>query len=215
MGWESNGKRQKQARPLDGIREAEGRGNARPSRPEPAPAARATETRTRRDRDDCPAGYDPAIWHLAKLFQQCARADGIELVKGLPVIHSEIEGLVSLAGIRGRAYRQEVRGCRNRALRKDMAAKCWYHHPPGRPREQQAGSITWVQLVEVIIAEFWSRQWDGFALDAFRQHFAEYGRAALRHWEGLAFAQRVETKPRAIMRRDDPRGTMDDASKEG
>jgi hypothetical protein len=154
--------------------------------------------------DDCPQDWDADIWHLTLRFQQYARADGIELRPGRHMIYAEIEALVSRYTMRGRMYPQEVYGCERRHLGADMAARCWYHWPPDKPAEQVAGEIDWVQKVEIIMAEFWSRIWDDNAADGFRQHFAEYGRDAVRHWRSLRMVKAIDERPkqpRQIMRR--------------
>lgn len=157
-------------------------GTARPSAPKP-----------RREPDACPDGYDPDVWHLALLFRQCAQADKIELPKGLPVIHAELADVVDRYKVRGQKYLQEVYGCHRREMPDDMAARCWYHWPPERARlaEQEARELTWVQFMEVVMAEFWSRIWDEHALDGFRQYFAEYANGAWQHWKHLRIAAAV------------------------
>jgi hypothetical protein len=163
-------------------------------------------------------GRDTDIWHLAELFRQYARADGIELTKGLPVIAAEINDLVAHYEMRGRdtigSYPHMATGCYRRRLPEGLAARCWYHYPPQDPDAQRDGNLTWVQMVEVVMAEFWSRQWDEHALDHFRQHFAEYARAAIQHWRNLHIIRSIEAQPsvrRPVMRR----ATMSDATKEG
>ena len=155
-------------------------------------------------RDRCPAGWDADIWHLVLLFEQYARADEIELTAGRPVIYMEINDLVSRYGMRPQVFRQEVHGCERRKLGTDMAAHCWYHWPPGKPAEQEARELTWVQKAEIILAEFWSRIQNEHAADHLRQYFAEYGQACLAHWRSLRIAKAIDEQPREprqIMRR--------------
>lgn len=170
------------------------------------------------DRDRCPAGWDADIWHLALLFEQYARADKIELRAGRPVIYAEISALVDRYGMREGRYRHEIRGCARRELPKDMADRCWFHWPPQETARQEARALTWVEMAEVILAEFWSRIWDAHALDHLRQHFGEYGTAAVEHWNSLRIVASIEDQPREPrqpVRRQRPGDTMADASKEG
>ena len=48
------------------------------------PAARPAR---KYDPDQCPSGYDLAIWSLTLLFQQLAAKDGIQLQAGRPIIY--------------------------------------------------------------------------------------------------------------------------------
>lgn len=171
------------------------------------------------DRDRCPAGYHPDVWHLALSFEQSAKANGIELRAGRPVIYSEIDALVTHHGLRGKTYRHRTALCKNIALHPALAAHCWLHLPELVRTGHGDSDITWVQMVEVIIREFWSRIWDEHALDHFRQHFQEYGQAALDHWRDLAITRDIASqpaRPRVRRVRQEPlAGTMADASKEG
>lgn len=215
MGWDNRGRRQKRSRPLDAKRETQGRGGAPARDPEPQAGPEAgTQLPVAGKR----RGRDTEVWHLAELFRQRAQASGIELAKGLPVICTEISDLVTRYGIRGKSFRQMATGCKKRTAHSRLAEHCWLHWPPLEPARQHDRELTWVQVVEVIIAEFWSRQWDAHALDHFRQHFQEYGQLALNHWRSLRIAQDIASqppRPRAVMRRQEPGGTMADASKEG
>lgn len=175
------------------------------------------------DKDRCPPGWDANLWHLTLRFEQYARADGIELRAGRPVIYAELASLVT-NGMREKAarggYRQEVDGCTRRELAADMAARCWYHYPPGDPAKQVTTDLTWVQVAEVIMAEFWSRIQDEHALDRFRQHFREYGKAAVDHWRSLRVIRSIDdhaaVAPRPpIVRRKTASATMPGTSKEG
>ncbi len=180
---------------------------AKPSGPKPPPS-----------KDRRPAGWDKDIWHLTLLFEQYARADGIELKAGRPVIYMEIDDLVSRYKMRPEAFRQEVYGCGRRKLPADMAARCWYHWPPDKPAEQVARELDWVQKAEIIMAEFWSRIQNDMALDHLRQFWAEYGSACLEHWRSLRIIKSIDEqprKPREIMRRRKPGDTMQADSKEG
>ena len=167
------------------------------------------------DKNRCPAGWDAQLWHLTLLFGQYARADGIELRAGRHFVYAEINDLVTHHGLRGKTYPHEVRGCARRELDHRLAARCWFHWPPGDPGSQRPGDINWVQMVEVIMAEFWSRVQDEYALDMFRQHFQEYGKAAMKHWHTLAVIRDAAPTPRRIVRRVPTGATMTDASKEG
>lgn len=160
-------------------------------------------------KDRCPAGWDEDIWSLALLFRQYARADGIELQQGPPVIYMEIDDLVTRYTMRGRTYPQEVYGCKARFFPTDLASHCWLHYPVSPPEDQKPGDLVWHQKVEVIMAEFWSRVWDARALDHFRQHFAEYGLMAVRHWENLRAVRAVDDRrrhERAMMTADSKEG---------
>jgi hypothetical protein len=82
-----------------------------------------------------------------------------------------------------------------------VAAHCWLHWPPGNPADQeQQRVLTWVEVVEIIMAEFWSRIWDEHALDLFRQHFAEYGLATANHWKSLRIMREIASQPRDHVR---------------
>lgn len=166
------------------------------------------------DRNRCPAGWDENIWHLALLFEQSARADGIELRVGRPVIYAEINELVSRWHMRDKSFVQYADACTRRNLPDDQAAKCWYH----TRTDVRHRAITWVEMVEVIMAEFWSRIWDEHALDYFRQYFAEFGRAAVKHWASLSAIEAINARPkqpRAVMQRKMTGATMQGVSKEG
>lgn len=198
-----NSKRQRTG-PLAGTSFRHGDPPARPASPR-QPDRPASASGSRRDAD---------VWHLAALFRQYAQADGIELAKGLPIIAAEITDLVDRYDVRGKSFRHLAAGCTRRHLPAGLAERCWYHYPPLDPDGQRDGLVTWVHMVEVIMAEFWSRRWDIHALDDFRQHFAEYGRAAMQHWGHLAILRSVQAAGptrRDIMRR----ATMTDAIKEG
>lgn len=205
--------------PLDGFSRKE-RGQARPgSRPYVNQPAQATETRRpRRDEAQAPAGYDQDCWHLALLFRAGAQRDRIELAAKLPVICLEIDDLVTRYGIRGQTFRHVAEGCQHRETPYYLAIRCWYHYPPMALSGHESGVITWVQMVEIIIAEFWSRIQNEHALDYFRQSFGEYGQAAVRHWANLRVVNEIAARPhvrRGPMRRRQPAGTMQAASKEG
>lgn len=191
----------------------------RPRQERPQFAGQSQPRPPRRDRNDCPPGRDPDVWHLSMLFRQLAQADGIELAKGLPVIHDEIIDLVRRYGLRGQVYRHRTSRCRKRTLHPGLAEHCWLHLPELERTGRGDSDITWVQMVEVIMFEFWSRAWDAHALDHFRQHFQEYGQMALDHWRNLAIMQDVAAqpaRPRVRRVRQEPAaGTMADASKEG
>lgn len=162
-----------------------------------------------RDRDDCPAGWDADLWSLTLRFEQDARADRIDLKAGRPVIYSELADLVARHEMRTRTYPQAVKGCTRRLLDDSLAEKCWLHYNPQHPGSQWERDLGWVEMVEVIMAEFWSRVWDEYALDGFRHHFREYGQLAVGHWISLRVAQR------SAERREHERATMSDDSKEG
>jgi hypothetical protein len=169
------------------------------------------------DPDAPPAGRDTDLWHLALLFRQGAQDADIELAKSLPVIYGEIDDLVTRYGIRRQTFHHEVHGCKRRELPYFLANRCWYHYPPTATSGHAASVITWVQMVEIIIAEFWSRIQDEHALDQFRQTFAEYGRAAVKHWNSLRVIKDIDSTPRAApppMRRRESSGTMTRATKE-
>lgn len=159
---------------------------------------------------------DASVWHLAMRFQQYARADGIVLQAHLPILATAIGTLVDDYGLRDATVHQVATGCTRRELHKGLADRCWYHYPPDDPDGQSDGLVSWDQLVEVIMAEFWSRVWDEYALDHFREHFREYGLAALNHWASLARANsaiaRAEQADRPPVMQ---RATMTDATKEG
>lgn len=152
-------------------------------------------------------GRDTDIWHLAELFRDDARASGIELRKGLPIICQEINALVELWKMREKTFIQFVDACERRHLPDDQAAKCWFHTRTDVRQRQ----ITWVEMVEVIMAEFWSRIWDEHALDYFRQYFAEFGRRAVMHWGSLSAIEAINARPkqpREVMRRQPTDATM-------
>lgn len=170
------------------------------------------------DPDAPPPGRDRDTWQLALLFRQRAQVDKIELVKSLPVIYEEIDDLVTRYGIRGQTYRHEVHGCTRRDLPYYLAARCWYHYPPFQIGGHEECVINWVQMVEIIIAEFWSRIQNEHALDYFRQSFAEYGQAALKHWANLRVGKDIDSRPHvrpAPMRRRASAATMSSVSEEG
>ena len=191
---------------------------ARQWRPRVEPGQATEVRRGPRDRDECPAGWDAGVWHLARLFRDGAQSAGIELVKGLPVIYGEIDDLVTRYGIRKQTFHHEVHGCQRRELPYFLAARCWYHYPPMATSGHVESVITWVQMVEIIIAEFWSRIQNEHALDHFRQYFAEYGQAAVKHWNSLRVLRDIAETPKvepAPRRRRAQGATMADASKEG
>ena len=160
------------------------------------------------DADACPAGWDEDIWHLVLLFEQYARADKIELRAGRPVIYMEIDGLVRRFGLRDVRLHPESYGCPRRLLGADMAARCWFHYPPHAPdRQQDYTEIGWVEVVEVIMAEFWAHIWDDRAVDYFGQYFSEYGAAMQKHWRSLRMVKQADE----IV----ARGNMQAGSKEG
>lgn len=174
------------------------------------------------DRNRCPNGWDQQVWHLTLLFEQYADADGIRLRAGRPVIYAEVSDLVKRWNMREKSgngnYAQEVHGCARRELGDDVAARCWYHWPPKDPSRQARRVITWVEMTEVIMAELWSRVMDEYALDHFRQHFAEYGMECTRHWKSLQIIREIDARPkigRPVMRRVVRGGTMAADSKEG
>lgn len=177
---------------LDGFSERGGR-QRRPSGLSPAQPNRTGPTqRGAPDPDRCPPGWDTDVWHLALLFQQYARADGIELRQGRPIIYTELKSLIDHYKVRDQKFVQEVRGCRNRFAPTDWAAHCWLHWPPDDPKAQRPGPVTWVQKMEVLQAEFWSRIQDEHALDAFRQYFREYGNMILQHWKSLRHIRAID-----------------------
>jgi len=175
------------------------------------------------DVDGCPAGWDASLWYLTLLFEKYARADGITLRAGRPVIYAEIDALVTQWNMREKAakgqYKQEVTGCERRKLGHDMADRCWYHYPPGRSsRQEQHRVLAWPEVVEIIMAELWSRIMDEHALGYLRQFFAEYGLAMAKHWRSLRIAREIDEQPkveRPVMRRRNPSDTMTADSKEG
>lgn len=190
----------------------------------PAPSVPAQPVRRGpRDRNQCPAGWDAEVWHLTLLFEDYARADGIELRAGRPVIYAEINELVTRWNMRekskNRIYVQQVHGCARRELGEDMAERCWYHWPPKAPAQQTQRALTWVEVVEILMAELWSRIMDPNALDHFRSHFAEYGMAMGEHWKSLRIKRAIANQPkdhaRPIVRRRVPSGTIAGDSKEG
>lgn len=160
------------------------------------------------DKDRCPKGWDQDIWSLTLAFQQYALADRITLAAGRPIIYAELADLVASRDMRARAkagrYRQAVRICGKRKLDPTLADHCWLHHPPSGG-DKWDEYLTWYQMVEVIMAEFWSRIWDEYALDHFRRHFREYGQLAMDHWSNLRVAQRAEER-RAMMAADSKEG---------
>lgn len=172
-----------------------------------APAPSQPTRRGPRDRDACPEGWDKDIWSLTLLFQQYATADGITLAAGRPVIYSELADLVESRDMRAKAaakrYRQAVRICQKRKLDPSLAEYCWLHHPPHGGDWNEY--LSWYQMFEVVLAEFWSRVWDQYALDHFRRHFQEYGQLAMTHWSNLRVAQRAEER-RAMMAADSKEG---------
>ena len=158
-------------------------------------------------RDRCPAGWDADIWHLVLRFEQYARADKIELRAGRPVIYMEIDSLVRRFGLRDVRLHPETYGCDRRTLQPDMAARCWFHWPPHYPGSQQDYTeIGWVEVVEVIMAEFWSRIWDDRAVDFFGQYFSEYGAAMQKHWASLRMVKAADDIARAMMTADSKEG---------
>lgn len=176
------------------------------------------------DRNRCPAGWDEDIWRLALMFERYAWADKISLKAGRPVIYAELASLVNDFEMRGRStigsYRQEVYRCDERFHGADMASRCWRHFPPNDPGNQVAGDLTWYEMFEVIMASFWSRIQNEYALDAFRQHFREHGAAAVNHWKSLRILKGIDERykdaPRPPMtRRAKPGGSMPSATKEG
>jgi hypothetical protein len=207
----SSFRRQPADRPVRSSHRLEDFRDTRPAAPKGPP-----------DRNRCPAGWDADLWHLTLLFEQYARADRIELRAGRPVIYAELQDLASRYRLPQQAkenhFRQEVAGCVRRHHAADRADRCWLHWPPNDPGQQRARYLTWVQMAEVIMAEFWSRVQDEFALDQFRQHFSEYGNDAWRHWRSLLMIRQISEQPkvrRPVMRRRTSGATMDDASKEG
>lgn len=159
------------------------------------------------DKRQCPADWDTAIWGLALLFDDRALEAGITLRAGRHLVYAEIDELVTRCGIRNQTFRHEVHGCQRRELPYYLAARCWYHYPPMSLTGHDARDITWWQMVEIIIAEFWSRIQNEYALDQFRQSFREYGEAAVKHWNSLRVLQDVQRQMSGA--------TMQDASKEG
>jgi hypothetical protein len=173
--------------------------------------------------DGCPPDWDADVWNLVLLFEEYARADDIRLRAGRPVIYAEIDGLVTQWNMREKSrsglYKQEVSGCTRRELSTGLAAHCWYHWPPGKTsRQEQLRVLTWVQVVEILMAELWSRVMDENALEHFRRYFAEYGLAMANHWKSLRIIREIASQPkqdRPVMRRRVPSGTMAVDSKEG
>jgi hypothetical protein len=166
------------------------------------------------DRDRCPLGYDTDVWHLALLFEQYAHADQIELTTGRPVIYAEIFRLVERYRLRKQTFVQYAEACTRRKLPKSLAEHCWLH----TRTEVRHRAITWVEMVEVIMEEFWSCIQDAHALDWFRQKFPEYGTMAVKHWASLSAIETINARPvqeRAVMRRRTSGATMPDVSKEG
>lgn len=51
------------------------------------------------DRDKMPEGYDPAIWHLTLLFEQCAEKYGQDII-GRPIVYTELDHRIHSSGIR-------------------------------------------------------------------------------------------------------------------
>ena len=175
------------------------------------------------DPDACPKNWDDTLWGLVLLFERYARADNIELRTNRSRIYTTIDELVTQWNMREKSdngnYAQEVRGCARRELGEDMAERCWYHWPPHDPAGQTKRVLTWVEMVEVIMAELWSRVMNEHALEHFREHFAEYGMACTRHWRSLRIIGEIADQPRdhvrPVMRRRIPSGTMAADSKEG
>lgn len=174
------------------------------------------------DPEKCPPKWDNDIWRLAGVFEDYARADGIVLRVNRPLVYVEIDDLVTRYRVREQAadggYPQEVYGCDRRSLAGDLAARCWLHWPPDAPSEQSARSLTWAEVVEIIMAELWSHALDEHALDHFRRHFREYGQRAMTHWRSLRAIKSIDARPRVrppAMRRKIPGATMADVSKEG
>jgi hypothetical protein len=162
-----------------------------------------------------PKARDRDLWHLAERFYWHAQQDGIELAQSVPIVAHAIGELVTRFKLRERStFRQVTTGCSRQKLSPALADHCWYHYPPSAPNRQDDRLVTWWELVEVIIAEFWSRIQDENALDNFRQHFAEYGRACLKHWAYLAMAEQARKNPAPRQDRM-ARATMTDAAKEG
>lgn len=197
-----------------------GRDRGRPSRPgyvNEAPGPRPAKAPP--DRDRCPAGWDASLWHLTLRFEQYAAADGITLRAGRPVIYAELSDLVGRWHLRDKSFYQEVFACSRRIVAADRADHCWYHWPPQEPERQSAGELTWVEVVEIIMAEHWSRLQDGYALDAFRQNAHLYGRKMTDHWKSLrikrAVASRPADGPHPVVRRRTPGDTIPVTSKEG
>lgn len=177
------------------------------------------------DPDKCPDGADADLWHLMLTFQQYAVKYGIELRAGRPVIYAEFKRLADTRKMRAASFTQETYKCRGRALvysrsRKpcfDLAEFCWMHWPPDDPDAQRPGRVTWAQKFEVIMAEFWSRLWDQYALDAFVQHFNEYGNAILKHWDSLRAIKAIDAQPKTdapAWQRYKPGGTIADEHEE-
>jgi hypothetical protein len=181
--------------------------------------ARASGQRAkRREPGEAPSGYDQDIWTLAIRFQRYALTEkpSIILAADLPVIHDVLDELVTRWDMRKKSrsglYVQEVSGCARRELSKHLADRCWYHWPPRKPAAQeQLRVLTWVEVVEILMAELWSRVMDEYALDHFRQHFAEYGLAMANHWKSLRIIREINAQPkdhpRPIVRRRVPSGT--------
>lgn len=203
------------------LRPDGGQSNRRGSWPESRPAVSvpAQARKSPPDRDRCPAGYDADVWHLALRFRQYAQDDKIELVAGLPVVYAELDDIIGRYGMRQKGYDQEVYGCDRRNLPDDYARRCWYHFPPGAPGQQVTRAITWTEMTEIIMAEFWSRIQDEHAAARFREHFVEYGMAAIRHWKSLRISKAIDEQPkdhaRAVLRRRIGSGRMQSDSKEG
>lgn len=192
-----------------------------------AEARASGERAKRRAPGEAPSGYKQDLWTLAIRFQQYAVAElapGVVLAADLPVIHDVLDSLVTQWNMREKSrsglYKQEVSGCARRELGTDMAAHCWYHYPPGKPAEQEQHRVLrWDEVVEILMAELWSRVMDEHALDHFRQHFAEYGMEMARHWKSLRIIREINAQPkdhpRPIVRRRVPSGTIAGDSKEG
>jgi hypothetical protein len=201
----------------------QGSGIQAPRPAAPSVPAQPQQRRGPRDRNQCPAGWDAEVWHLTLRFEDYARADGIELRAGRPIIYSEINDLVTRWNMReksrNRIYVQEVTGCGRRELGEDIAERCWYHWPPKAPAQQTRRALTWVEVVEIIMAELWSRVMDENAVDHFRSHFAEYGLAMAQHWKSLRIKREIASRPqdavRPIVRRRASSGTIAGDSKEG
>ena len=168
--------------------------------------------------DKCPDNWDADTWKLTLLFEQRAQEAKIELAASRNFIYAEIDDLVTRHGIRKQIFHHEVHGCTRREMPYFLAARCWYHYPPFDLTGHEACEVNWVQMVEIIIAEFWSRIQNEHALDHFRQYFAEYGQAAVKHWNSLRVLRDIAETPKvepAPRRRRAQGATMADASKEG
>lgn len=183
--------------------------------PDAPTVPKAVETRKpRREKGEAPKGYRQDIWSLAILFTERAYADGITLAHDLPVIYHQLKDLIEAHGIERQQFRHEIDGCARRTLHSKLAAHCWLHYPPLRPADQKTGTIGWVEMMEVIILEFWSHVEDEYALDYFRQRFVEIGQQAVSHWASLRQVRAIRENPKPVQPRM-RRATMPDVSKEG